>query len=414
MLVVRNVFDTAGGLDREMPSAKRQVLGTLAAAGFLLGVALGLFAAVEANSSQTAHYLYLREAVVAGAVNLALGAIILLRRPRHAIGLVLLIGGFLWTMQAALGEFAIAAGVLGWPEATGTAWAANLIRQPGFVLSFVLIFLLYPTGSPLGKWGRAAAWTAIAATGVWLVLLALGPGPLEDFPGQLNPLGWAPIDSIRQPLELAQSALVIVGILGGLISIAIRFRRARGEERAQIKWFFYATVVAVTVLVLANVLFPVEMEGELGAIVWLLAPVSILVAMAVAIARYRLFEIDQIVSRTVTYGTVVVLLAATYAGVVFLLRDLLPLEGPVAVAGSTLLVAALFNPLRRRIQGLIDRRFNRSRYDVTRTIETFSRGLSGAVDLVPLRSELSRLVAQTMQPTSLSVWLRDSRSSRQS
>ncbi len=411
MAVVRNVFDTAGGLDREMPSAKRQVLGTLAAAGFLLGVALGLSAAVEANSSQTAHYLYLREAVVAGAVTLALGAIVLLRRPRHPIGLVLLIGGFLWSMQAALGEFATAADVFGWPSetiwASGTAWAANLIRQPGFVLSFVLIFLLYPTGSPLGKWGRAATWTAIAATGVWVVLLALGPGPLEDFPGRLNPLGWAPIDSIREPLELSQFVLVIVGILGGLVSIAVRFLRARGEERAQIKWFFYATVVAVLVLVLTNVLFPVEMEQELGAIVWLAAPVSILVAMAVAIARYRLFDIDQIVSRTVTYGTVVVLLAATYAGVVFLLRDLLPLEGPVAVAGSTLLVAALFNPLRRRIQGLIDRRFNRSRYDVTRTIETFSQGLSSAVELVPLRSELSRLVAQTMQPTSLSVWLRD-------
>ncbi len=407
LVVVRNVFDTAIGLDGAMLSARRPVLATLAVAALLLLIALSLSATVEANSSQTAHYLYLREAVVAGAVTLALGAIILLRRSRHAIGLVLLIGGFLWSMQAALGEFSIAAGVFGWPAASGTAWAANLIRQPGFVLSFVLIFLLYPTGSPLGKWGRALTWTAIAATGVWVVLLALGPGALEDFPGRLNPLGWAPIETIRQPLELAQFVLVIVGILGGLTSIAIRFRRARGEERAQIKWFFYATVVAVLVLVLANVLFPVEMEGELGAIVWLAAPMSILVAMAVAIARYRLFDIDQIVSRTVTYGTVVVLLAAAYAGVVFLLRDLFPLEGPVAVAGSTLLVAALFNPLRRRVQGLIDRRFNRSHYDITRTIDAFSQRLTDAVDLVPLRSELSRLVAQTMQPTSLSVWLRD-------
>ena len=407
LVVVRNVFDTAIGLDGAMLSARRPVLATLAVAALLLLIALSLSATVEANSRQTAHYLYLREAVVAGAVTLALGAIILLRRSRHAIGLVLLIGGFLWSMQAALGEFSIAAGVFGWPAASGTAWAANLIRQPGFVLSFVLIFLLYPTGSPLGKWGRALTWTAIAATGVWVVLLALGPGALEDFPGRLNPLGWAPIETIRQPLELAQFVLVIVGILGGLTSIAIRFRRARGEERAQIKWFFYATVVAVLVLVLANVLFPVEMEGELGAIVWLAAPMSILVAMAVAIARYRLFDIDQIVSRTVTYGTVVVLLAAAYAGVVFLLRDLFPLEGPVAVAGSTLLVAALFNPLRRRVQGLIDRRFNRSHYDITRTIDAFSQRLTDAVDLVPLRSELSRLVAQTMQPTSLSVWLRD-------
>lgn len=390
-----------------MRSARRPVLATLAAAGVLLVTALGLSAAIEADSSQTAHYLYLREALVAGVVTLALGAIILLRRPRHAIGLVLLMGGFMWSIQAALGEFAIAAEVYAWPGADGTAWAANLIRQPGFVLSFVLIFLLYPTGSPLGKLGRALMWAAIAAAGIWVVLLALGPGPLEDFPGRLNPLGWAPVDSARQPLELAQVILVIVGILGGLASIAVRFRRARGEERAQIKWFFFATVVAVLVLVLTNVLFPLEMERELGAIVWLAAPVAILVAMAVAIARYRLFDIDQIVSRTVTYGTVVVLLAAAYAGVVLLLRALLPDQSQVAVAGSTLLVAALFNPLRRRIQGLIDRRFNRSHYDVTRTIDAFSQRLSDAVDLVPLRSELSHLVAQTMQPTSLSVWLRD-------
>lgn len=322
--------------------------------------------------------------------------------------MILLVGGALWFVQALLGELSVAASVFDWAGSSLTAWAANLIRQPGFLLSFALIFLLYPTGTPLGTWGRILIRLAVVGAALLVLLLALAPGPLEHFPTQLNPFGSPSIDAFRQPLELAQVGLLMFGILGGLVTIAVRFRRSRGEERAQIKWFFYSTVVAILVLILANVLFPVEMEQELGAIVWLAAPVSILVAMAVAIARYRLFDIDQIVSRTVTYGTVVVLLAGAYAGVVFLLRALLPLEGQVAVAGSTLLVAALFNPLRRRIQGVIDRRFNRSRYDVARTIEAFSQQLTEAVELVPLRSELSRLVVHTMQPVSLSVWLRES------
>ncbi|MBA3362246.1 MAG: hypothetical protein H0T94_12415 [Acidimicrobiia bacterium] len=389
-------------------NSRRAVLATLSGAALLLLGTVTLAAAVEANSSLTPHYQYLREAVVAGAVMISLGAVILLRRPRHSIGMILLVGGAMWFVQALLGELSVAASVFDWTGSSVTAWAANLIRQPGFLLSFALIFLLYPTGTPLGTWGRILIRLAVVGAVLFVLLLALAPGPLEDFPAQLNPFGTQLIDAVRQPLELAQVGLLLFGVFGGLITIAVRFRRSRGEERAQIKWFFYSTVVAILVLILANVLFPVEMEHELGAIVWLAAPLTILAAMGVAIVRYRLFDIDQLVSRTVTYGLVVALLAGAYAGVVFLLRAFLPLEGQVAVAGSTLLVAALFNPLRRRIQGVIDRRFNRSRYDVARTIEAFSQHLTEAVELVPLRSELSRLVAHTMQPVSLSVWLRES------
>ena len=391
----------------DSPTGIRRVWFVLVAGLGLATAAMVTALTVDRSAPAAPHYQYLREALVAGTVAIALGALIVYRRPGHSIGLVLLGSGLVDAAQAFLGEWAVAARIFDLGSGTTAAWAANLVRQPNFLLTFALVFLLYPTGKPLERWGRVCLMFAIGAASLWTLTLAFQPVPLEDFPDVESPFGWGALAPALPLLGLAQVVVAVAGVVGGLVSIGGRFRRAQGVERAQIKWFYYAAVLAVVVLVGANIALPVAMEGQLGSVLWLAAPMSILVAMVVAIGRYRLFEIDRLVTRTVTYGLVASLLAVAYAGVVFLLRALLPVQGQLAVAGSTLVVAALFNPLRRKLQVIIESRFNRNRYDAANTIEAFSKTLSGSVDLAPLEGELSRLVGQTMQPRLVAVWLRE-------
>jgi predicted PurR-regulated permease PerM len=182
---------------------------------------------------------------------------------------------------------------------------------------------------------------------------------------------------------------------------------ARGMERNQIKWVALARLVLVLALVVvfATVGFS-STQSFLADVLLALAFTTIFFAVAIAVLRYRLYEIDRIISRTVSYGLVSAVLIGVYLGAVFVLGNLLRLQGELAVAGSTLLAAALFNPLRRRVQHLVDRRFNRSRFDTERTMEGLSRRLSSQVDLLELGRELQVVAHQTMQPTTVAVWLR--------
>jgi hypothetical protein len=179
-------------------------------------------------------------------------------------------------------------------------------------------------------------------------------------------------------------------------SLVVRFWRARGVERQQLKWFVYTAVVALVVLVLANIfLYDLMENSPLGSILWGAAPVSLAVAVAVAVLRYRLYEIDRLVNRTLVYGLLTGLLALVYTGGVFVLGNLLnPADGSseLAVAASTLAVAALFQPARRRVQQAVDRRFDRRRYDAARTVESFAARLRHQVDLDTLSSELLTVV----------------------
>ncbi len=198
-----------------------------------------------------------------------------------------------------------------------------------------------------------------------------------------------------------------VSFVGGVVILGIRYRRSLGIERLQIRWVFLAAGATLSVLLALNLALPVQMENDLGHVVWTLAPLSIPAAMALAVVRYRLYEIDRIISRTVSYGLVSAVLIGIYLTTVFVLGSLPPLQGEFAVAGSTLLAAALFNPLRRRIQNAVDRRFNRSRFDRERTMEAMSRRLSSEVDLAELGRDLERVARQTMQPSNVSVWVRE-------
>ena len=219
-----------------------------------------------------------------------------------------------------------------------------------------------------------------------------------------NPIGVA---GIADPEDSILNLLLGLLVVAAVVSLVVRFRRSRGDERLQLKWFTYAG--ALLPLILLGDLLPDAASSVLFAVGISLLPV----AAGIAILRYRLYDIDRLINRTLVYGLLTALLAAVYAGLVLLPGRLFGELGgrppSWAVAGATLAVAALFQPARRRIQGAVDRRFNRRRYDATRTVEAYSTRLRDQVDLATLSSELLAVVDQTMQPTRASLWLRPER-----
>jgi hypothetical protein len=271
----------------------------------------------------------------------------------------------------------------------------------------VFVFLLFPTGRlPSARW----RWVARAAVTVALFLMvavlfyddpqdptAIGPWALEG----------AAARRLAQAGEAALYALFLL-VLAGMLSLVLRFRRAGPVERRQLTWFLYATAVIAADLVLDGVLGVLPI-GVIGAVVNAVAFALLPVAVGVAVLRYRLYEIDKIVSRTVSYGLLSAVLIGVYLLVVALLRPLLePVTGSstVAVAGSTLAVAAVFNPVRRRLQAAVDRRFDRARYDADRAVEAFAARLRNEVDLDQITEGLFETVGSTLTPGRMAVWLR--------
>jgi MFS family permease len=338
------------------------------------------------------------------------GAVLATRRSRHPVGWLLLglgasigLTGFtdgyaLYGLLARPGSLPAAR----WTAIYGPAVAVAGIGCLGFVL------LLTPTGSlPSPRW-RWWARVAAAAPVVYLVALTLTPEPLDSFYRSLvtNPLG------LRAPLELpikitrAAVGVTVVAVLVGTLSLVVRFRRARGTERQQLRWVALAALLAALAILMALAGMitgnPAMRNWGIGVSFAVLPP-----AIGAAILRYRLYDLDRILSRTLAYGLLTVLLAGGYAVVVLGLGQLLGGDSSLVVAAATLAVAAMFQPARRRIQTLVDRRFNRRRHDAARTIAAFSGRLRDQVDLGTLTAELLSVVDQTMQPTRTSLWLRD-------
>jgi 4-amino-4-deoxy-L-arabinose transferase-like glycosyltransferase len=263
------------------------------------------------------------------------------------------------------------------------------------------MLLLFPDGRlPSRRW-RPVAWLSalsiVLTCGLYGVLLWPLRGVGDGEPEQLLAGGQAIVLNAAFPL------MVLCG-LACLTALAVRFRRARGIERQQLKWFLFAS--AITVVIIASLSEPVSR-------LWVLPLLpAIPVAAGIAILRYRLYDIDRIINRTLVYGTVTVVLGLSYAGLVLVLGQLfggVTKDPPSwAVAGATLTVAALFQPVRRHIQAVVDRRFNRRKYDAAKTIEAYSVRLRDELDLDTLSAELLTVVDQTMQPTRVSMWLRPS------
>jgi hypothetical protein len=336
------------------------------------------------------------------------GAVLAARRPRHPVGWLLLAMG----LSIALHELTFSYtryGLVVRPGALpGAAYLAGL--NNGLVVQWIacagFVLLLTPTGRlPSPRW-RWWARIAAAAAGLWLLGSVVHPAPLApEYPDIANPLG---VPALSGPLGvLAFAALVVlVSLLVGAVSLLLRFRRARGAERLQLRWLIWGAVVASLALVVAIAALIVGDDFTVLTVALGVSAAMFPLATGAAILRYRLYDLDRIISRTVAYGLLTILLGLGYAAVVLGLGRLLPEGSSLVVAAATLAVAAVFQPARRRVQELVDRRFNRRRHDAGKTISAFSARLRDEVDLDTLTGELLAVVDQTMQPTRASLWLR--------
>ncbi|HYY78424.1 MAG TPA: hypothetical protein VFD04_04455 [Actinomycetes bacterium] len=341
------------------------------------------------------------------------GALVAARQPRNPIGWQLCALGLCFTLQASgdpYARYALLTAPGSLPGAVPVALVGGLAFAPIFVLTVVLLPLSFPTGRLLGP-----RWRLVVAAGLGFLLLAVVGNGLR--PDGLSVSG---IGVIRNPVAVSAAWVPLLDrlvALAGLLlvpctvapvaAVVVRFRRARGVERQQLKWYSYAAALLPLPFV-AHDLLPPPVYGALFIVVLPLLPVSI----GVAIGRYRLYEIDRIIRRTVVYGLLTAVLGAGYAGVVVGLSQLFggtgrPLPSWV-VAGATLAVAAAFQPARRRVQVVVDRRFNRRRYDAANTIAAFSARLRRQLDLEALTAELLAVVDQTVEPTTAWLWLRPS------
>ena len=331
------------------------------------------------------------------------GTAIVWQRPRTRIGWVLVAFASLWAATFLGIELAASTAQPGLVVAA--AWLAEWTWLPALVSVFVILPILFPTGTPLGRGWALALWLAIAVC-VGFVFLTTFQAEFNPSTTMAVPNPWAIF-----PMSDVEAFLVpgiIPVLLLGPAAAVVRFRQARGVERQQIRWFMYAGVAcgvlfAVNAALDATNAGPSEISELLVAIGLSLPPIGIWVA----ITRYHLYDINRLISRTLSYGLLTALLVGLYVVSIFVLGAVIPLEGQLPVAGATLLVAAVFNPLRRRIQEAVDRRFNRARYDARRLVESFSHRIRVEQDFEAIRAELQTTVEFTMQPGSYSLWLPD-------
>jgi hypothetical protein len=338
------------------------------------------------------------------------GALIVSRRPSHPIGWLLCAFGLANGLTAFAAEYATY-GLVSHPGAApgagSLAWVTSWLFAVDLALLTALL-LLFPSGRPPPPRWRWVLWLASVGNGL-IVVGALALWPLRGV-ALLQTNGPEPGGVLAELGNVGFWAALLALLVAGA-SLVVRFRRARGVERQQLKWLLYAVVIAilgVPLLSLAPSRTP-ELAADLASVL-LIALIP--VAVGLAILRYRLYDIDRLINRTLVYGLLTALLAGVYALVVLVLGLLFGGLGTNlpswAVAAATLAVAALFRPARRRIQQVVDRRFNRRKYDAAKTIEAFTARLREELDLDALSTELLAVVDQTMQPTQASLWLRPS------
>jgi hypothetical protein len=349
---------------------------------------------------------YLLAIVVAATV----GAVLASRLPRHPVGWLLLAVGLSVTgsgLADGYARYGLVARAGALPAARWVAVYSPATTIAGLALvGFVL--LLTPTGSlPSPRW-RWWAWVAAAGPVVFVVALTVGPGLV--IPPYQAAVAAVTIPALAGAVRVGIDGgfiVTVVGLVVGAGSLVTRFRRARGMERQQLRWLaLAAALTGVGALVVG-----VGMAMGATAVPLFAAGVCLVLlplATGAAILRYRLYDLDRIISRTLAYGLLSVLLGGGYAVVVLGLGELIGRDSSLVVAAATLAVAAAFQPARRRVQDLVDRRFNRRRYDAAQTIAAFGDRLRQQVDLDTLSAELLAVVDQTMQPTSVSLWLRGS------
>jgi len=346
------------------------------------------------------------------------GAIIASRRPNNGVGWLCLALGLIVGLQDVAWQYGsraleISPGSL--PAGPLLAMIGNvlgILQQP---LPYILLLLVFPNGRFLSQRWRLLAWVAVIISMLGVLMTIIYPTIQGGLHATVaNPIG---IKSLQAAGDLVFTvgfwALNLV-LLVAVISIIVRWRRAKDEERQQLKWLVYIGVISVitTIIGSTGALLPLSpyIPVLIGAIGVAGASIGIPVAIGIAMLRHRLYDIDILINRTLVYGILTAILGLVYFGSVvvlqFLLRGLLAQGTQLAVVGSTLGIAALFHPLRQRIQQAIDRRFYRSKYDAARTLEAFSATLRNEVDLTELSKQLLSVVQETMQPAHVRLWLR--------
>jgi hypothetical protein len=348
------------------------------------------------------------------------GALIASRQPRNPVGWILLADGLLWKTTNMLDYYSVYGmaepGSL--PFALGAAGINNWLWVPSVGLLGTYVFLLFPDGRlPSRRW-RPLAWLSGVLIASASIGVALSPGPLQSLGGVQNP--FVLLKPWMMPAFWASLLLLPMCMLASAASLVFRYRSSRGEERQQIKWIALAASFVGLSYMIAMVLsfiFPKSWFApgspqwlDLVAYEALLSFVAIPIAVGFAILRYRLYDIDLLINRTLVYGSLTVTLAATYFGGVvglqYVLRALTGQGSTLAVVASTLAIAALFSPLRHRVQAVVDRRFYRRKYDAAKTLEAFSARLRNETDVDVLRNDVVGVARRTMQPSHVSLWLR--------
>lgn len=342
------------------------------------------------------------------------GAFLTIRVPGNRVGWLLLIAGSMLAAGVLCGAYTLGSIAADgtWPLTAYTAWLTDVLWVPPIVIVAAGVPMVYPDGHlPSPRW-RPIAWLLVVGTMMSILAPAFTPGQINDTMTLQNPFG---IPALAPYLPIADTVSMITALpafLGAWAAVAIRFRRGSSIERHQVKWLLSVALVGV-------IAFPVAVAGQLLApdsvfntgawLVGFLALIGLPLTIALAILRYRLFEIDRIISRTIGWALVTGILVVVFAGLVVALQAMLaPVtnENTLAVAASTLVAFALFQPLRRRVQRAVDRRFDRARYDGELTVTAFGSQLRDRVELTAIRGDVLATVDVVVRPTSAELWLR--------
>jgi hypothetical protein len=388
------------------PRAWATVLGVLAALSFAAAVPLSLL------SDQLDNGLI---AAVIGVPCAAVGWLVTRRQPGNPIGWLFLVTGIFMFLSTAGGDYGYYVYRLGHHlPLAGAGLALDQFWGPSLLL-FGADILLFPDGRLASRWWRSALRVYAVAFAILILATcvaiaeALAAHPIRvDNNGGLaavdQPVGW--FGAIQGPLSVVLAGLSLAFI----VRQALSWRRSSGDRRQQLKWLASGAAVSIICLVLAansgsgSSASGPTLWGVLSTLAWM-GVAALPVSIGVAILKYRLYDIDRIISRTLAYAIVTGLLVGVYAGLVLLATQVLQFHSTVAVAAATLAAAALFSPLRRRVQHMVDRRFNRARYNADQTVAAFAARLKDAVDLDAIRDDLAGVASQALEPAHLSVWI---------
>jgi hypothetical protein len=321
------------------------------------------------------------------------GFVLASRRPENRIGWLFLVAGLALGLSGFSYPYALHALVVdrgSWPAGQVFGWLSNWTWVIA-VAALAFLFLLFPTGQLRSRRWRPAAWfaggaSALATAGALIYATRLWAHPFA--PSSLG------------GLDGLTAVLISVALLVSVVAVVVRFAKSSGEERLQLKWCAAAALVLVVVFV-ASIWVNSAVVNVLQSVAFL----CLWTAIATAVLKYRLYDIDRIISRTLAYAIVTGLLVGLYAGLVLLATHVLSVHSTVAVAAATLAAAALFSPVRRRVQQVVDRRFNRARYDADTTVALFAAHLKDAVDLDSVRDDLASVVQRALEPAHVSVWI---------